>query len=46
MDLKGFVDRAKEAANTAAQKAQEAANAISSARNIKPSRNKRTQSQI
>src|SRR5205085_12220776 len=31
MDLKGFVDRAKEAANTAAQKAQEAANAISSA---------------
>lgn len=31
MDLKGFVDRAKEAANTAAQKAQEAANAISAA---------------
>ena len=29
MDLKGFVDRAKEAANTAAQKAQEAASAIS-----------------
>jgi hypothetical protein len=30
MDLKAFVDRAKEAANTAAQKAQEAASAISS----------------
>ncbi|MBI3437438.1 MAG: hypothetical protein HY054_02075 [Proteobacteria bacterium] len=31
MDLKGFVDRAKEAANAAAQKAQAAANAISAA---------------
>lgn len=31
MDLKSFVDRAKDAANTAAQKAQEAANAISAA---------------
>ncbi|MFZ2029201.1 MAG: hypothetical protein WAU68_02745 [Vitreimonas sp.] len=31
MDLKSFVDRAKDAANTAAQKAQEAASAISSA---------------
>ena len=31
MDLKSFVDRAKEAANTAAQKAQEAVNTISAA---------------
>jgi hypothetical protein len=31
MDLKSFVDKAKEAANTAAQKAQEAANALSAA---------------
>jgi hypothetical protein len=36
MDLKGFVDRAKEAANTAAQKAQEAASAISAATTTPP----------